>query len=66
MKSPASLVARRFVHELLALAEEKFQLEDRIVASGTVLYGTAIAAMLLVLEVFAVTDVEIPFVYFQF
>ncbi len=51
---------------LLTLAEEKFQLENRIVKSGPLLYGTAIAAMLLVLEIFAVTDIEIPFVYFQF
>lgn len=29
-------------------------------------YATAIAIVLLILEIFAVTDVSIPFVYFQF
>jgi len=51
---------------IVALFEERYDLEELLVKSSSVAYGSAIAAMLLVLEVFAVTDVEIPFVYFQF
>lgn len=51
---------------LFALLEERLELEDRLVRGSLLPYAIAIAAMLLVLEIFAVTDVEIPFVYFQF
>lgn len=50
----------------VALAEEKWEWEDRLVRGGWLGYAVALAGLLLVLEVFGVTDVEIPFVYFQF
>jgi alginate O-acetyltransferase complex protein AlgI len=50
----------------IALLEERFDLEGRLVRGNTITFALVIALMLLVLEVFAVTDVEIPFVYFQF
>ena len=49
-----------------AILEERFQVEDRLIEGSALNYATAIAAMLLILEIFAVTDVAIPFVYFQF
>ncbi|MFN9296540.1 MAG: MBOAT family O-acyltransferase [Acidobacteriota bacterium] len=51
---------------LLAWAEERFGLEDRLVAAPALPYALSLAIMLLICEIFAVTDVEIPFVYFQF
>lgn len=51
---------------VVAVAEEKWGVEERLVRGGVVGYALAVAAMLLVLAVFGVTDVEIPFVYFQF
>jgi hypothetical protein len=51
---------------LLAWAEERFHLEDRIVRAPALPYALVLAMMLLICEIFAVTDVEIPFVYFQF
>lgn len=50
----------------VAVVEERFDLEGKLVAGPVWAYAVAMAAMLFVLEVFAVTDVEIPFVYFQF
>jgi alginate O-acetyltransferase complex protein AlgI len=54
------------VAAVVAVAEEKWGVEERLVRGGVVGYALAVAAMLLVLAVFGVTDVEIPFVYFQF
>ncbi len=51
---------------LVALGEEWLGLEDRLVTAPALVYSLGIGVLLLVLEVFAVTDVEIPFVYFQF
>ncbi len=51
---------------LIALVEERFKVEDRLVSGSWPAYAVAMAMMLFVLEVFAVVDVEIPFVYFQF
>ena len=51
---------------VLALIEEKFSLFDRLVRGPVWAYATAMALMLFTLELFAVFDVTIPFVYFQF
>lgn len=51
---------------LTALAEERFSLEDRLVRGPLLPYALALSVILLLCEIFAVTDVEIPFVYFQF
>lgn len=51
---------------VVTVLEEWLGLEDRVVVANPLVYGIVIAALLLVLEVFAVTDVSIPFVYFQF
>ncbi len=50
----------------IAILEERFQVEDRLIQGPALNYAAAIATMLVILEVFAVTDVAIPFVYFQF
>ncbi len=50
----------------VAMLEERFKLEDRLVKGPWPAYAIAMALMLFVLEVFAVVDVDIPFVYFQF
>jgi alginate O-acetyltransferase complex protein AlgI len=51
---------------IIACLEEWLEIEDRLVSGGVMAYGVAMALLLIVLEVFAVTDLEIPFLYFQF
>ncbi|MCU0248364.1 MAG: MBOAT family protein [Bryobacter sp.] len=51
---------------LLALWEEKRNWFEAAVVGPRWAYAAAIAALLLCLEVFAVTELQIPFVYFQF
>jgi hypothetical protein len=50
----------------LAVVEEKLDWFERIVEAPAWAYATALAAMFFCLEVFGVTDVSIPFIYFQF
>jgi D-alanyl-lipoteichoic acid acyltransferase DltB (MBOAT superfamily) len=50
----------------LAVVEEKLDWFERIVEAPAWAYATALAAMFVCLEVFGVTDVSIPFIYFQF
>lgn len=51
---------------LLALLEERLDLESRIVGGSALLFVASLAAMLFVWQLFAVFDADIPFVYFQF
>lgn len=51
---------------ITALAEEKLNVFDRIIAAPLYVRGATLGVMLFCLEVFGVIDAEIPFVYFQF
>jgi len=51
---------------LLAFAEERWQWFDRVARARPLPFAAAVAAMLLGIELFGVTGVTIPFVYFQF
>lgn len=51
---------------LLAIAEEKWEWFDRVSIGPAWAYAAGLTSMLLCLELFGVTDVSIPFVYFQF
>jgi alginate O-acetyltransferase complex protein AlgI len=51
---------------LLAVAEEKWEWFDRVSIGPAWAYAAGLTSMLLCLELFGVTDVSIPFVYFQF
>jgi alginate O-acetyltransferase complex protein AlgI len=51
---------------LLAIAEEKWEWFDRVSIGPAWAYAAGLTSMLLCLELFGVTDVTIPFVYFQF
>ena len=51
---------------VLAIAEEKWRWFERLGRAPMWLFSLAVAASLLVLELFSVTDIAIPFVYFQF
>jgi len=51
---------------LVALVEEKLETSERLVTGPTWAYSSALVCMLLVLELFGVFDLSIPFVYFQF
>ena len=50
----------------LAVAEEKLRWFEKAATGPTWAYTTALTLMLLCLELFAVTEVSVPFVYFQF
>jgi len=51
---------------LLAFLEEKLDWFERLVVAPAWVYASAVAVLLLCLELIGVTDVTIPFVYFQF
>jgi len=51
---------------LLAVGEEKWEWFDRLSVGPAWAYAAGLTSMLLCLELFGVTDVTIPFVYFQF
>ena len=51
---------------LLAIVEERYQIFDRLSRAGMWTFATTMGLLLIVLELFSVTDVAIPFVYFQF
>jgi D-alanyl-lipoteichoic acid acyltransferase DltB (MBOAT superfamily) len=51
---------------VVALVEEKADLFERLVVAPAWVYATAVVAMLFALELIGVTDLTIPFVYFQF
>jgi D-alanyl-lipoteichoic acid acyltransferase DltB (MBOAT superfamily) len=51
---------------VLALCEERFDWFERLVKAPAWAYATALAILLLCLELIGVTDVAVPFVYFQF
>lgn len=51
---------------LLALAEEAWDLEGRLIRGPLWLYSLVLAGMFVVLVCFAVVDQAIPFIYFQF
>ena len=51
---------------LLALAEERWGWFERVVRWPAWAYASAVALLLLVLEIFGVTEADIPFIYFQF
>ena len=51
---------------VLAVAEEKWEWFDRLSVGPAWAYAAGLTSMLLCLELFGVTDVTIPFVYFQF
>ena len=49
-----------------ALIEEKWDVCERLVTGPTWAYSSALASMLLMLDLFGEFDLSIPFVYFQF
>lgn len=51
---------------VLAYTEEKFEWFDRLVAAPAWAYASACALALLVVELIGVTEMAVPFVYFQF
>jgi D-alanyl-lipoteichoic acid acyltransferase DltB (MBOAT superfamily) len=51
---------------LVALAEERWEWFDRLSKGPMLAYASALALTMLVLEIFAVTDASVPFIYFQF
>ncbi len=51
---------------VLAVGEEKAEWFDRLSVGPAWAYAAGLTSMLLCLELFGVTDVTIPFVYFQF
>jgi alginate O-acetyltransferase complex protein AlgI len=51
---------------LLAVLEEKLDWFDRVIEAPPPVYATALAALLLGLDLFGVIDAAIPFIYFQF
>ncbi|MCU1238411.1 MAG: rane bound O-acyl transferase, family protein [Candidatus Solibacter sp.] len=51
---------------LMAIGEEKREWFERAMRAPAPVYGCALAAMLFCLEIFAVVDAAIPFIYFQF
>ncbi len=51
---------------IIAIVEERWALEERIIRAPAPVYVAVIAFMLFLLEIFAVVDVKIPFIYFQF
>ena len=51
---------------LIAIVEERCQIFDRLSRAGMWTFATTVGLLLIVLELFSVTDVAIPFVYFQF
>ena len=55
-----------FILLILAILEEKWQWFERIVKAPAWAYGAAMAVLLLGLELIGLTDVAVPFIYFQF
>ena len=51
---------------ILAIGEEKWEWFERAIRAPMPVYASALAVMLFCLEVFAVLDAAIPFIYFQF
>jgi D-alanyl-lipoteichoic acid acyltransferase DltB (MBOAT superfamily) len=51
---------------MVALAEEKLKWFDRVVKGPLWAYAATLTLFLLCLELFAVTETQVPFVYFQF
>jgi hypothetical protein len=51
---------------LLALLEEYWQWFERLLRAPAWAYAGALTMLFFCLELFAVTDVQIPFIYFQF
>ena len=51
---------------VLAILEERWGWVDRLAQARWWAFGPAVAAILLAIELFGVTDVAIPFIYFQF
>jgi D-alanyl-lipoteichoic acid acyltransferase DltB (MBOAT superfamily) len=51
---------------LVAITEERWEWFDRLSKGPALAYATAFALTALVLEIFAVTDASVPFIYFQF
>jgi D-alanyl-lipoteichoic acid acyltransferase DltB (MBOAT superfamily) len=51
---------------LVAVSEERWEWFDRLMKAPAVAYAAAFALILLALEIFAVTDASVPFIYFQF
>ncbi len=49
-----------------ALLEERYQATEKLMRAPAWVYGTAMFALFVCLEVFGVVDASIPFVYFQF
>jgi len=57
------LAAMTFV---IAWLEEKYEWLERLPAAPVWTYATALAALMVFVEMFAVSELKIPFVYFQF
>ena len=60
------LIAAALGTLVAAVVEERLAIFERLSRAGTVGFAAAVGLMLIVLELFAVTGVAIPFVYFQF
>ena len=50
----------------LAIAEERWNWFDRLSRAPMLLFAATVAVSLLLLEIFSVTGIAIPFIYFQF
>jgi alginate O-acetyltransferase complex protein AlgI len=51
---------------ILSIGEEKWEWFERAIRGPLPVYASALAVMLLCLEIFGVLDAAIPFIYFQF
>ena len=60
------LISLAILTLILAIAEERWRWFERLSRTSLSRFTLAVALTLLALELFSVTDVAIPFVYFQF
>lgn len=51
---------------ILSIGEENWEWLERAARGPVPVYAAALAVMLFCLEIFAVVDAAIPFIYFQF
>jgi D-alanyl-lipoteichoic acid acyltransferase DltB (MBOAT superfamily) len=51
---------------VFAIAEEKWEWFERLSSAPAWVYGSAVAVLLMFVELISLTDVTVPFVYFQF
>jgi hypothetical protein len=59
-------IALAAVALIIAIAEERWQAVESLMAAPPWAYAAGLAVMLFCLEIFGVIDASIPFIYFQF